>query len=137
MDQRARPVTHRHAIRLRVAPARRTRRRRRSRATTHGPASFLEDAEFGNGTSTTPAGGGLGSGETRNVSASANGLRRLDEAAIAWTELAPSKGRAVRRHVSLALLAAAPILAWDLGVGAPGDAWNVAVGLLFLAPVLG
>src|SRR3954447_19791629 len=70
------------------------------------------------------------------MSASANGLRRLDEAAIAWTELAPLKGRAVRRHVLLALLAAAPILAWDLGVGAPGDAWNVAVGLLFLAPVL-
>lgn len=68
--------------------------------------------------------------------ASANGLGRLDDAAIGWAESAPLKGRAVPRHAVLALLFAAPILAWDFGVGAPGDAWNAALGLIYLAPVL-
>jgi hypothetical protein len=63
-------------------------------------------------------------------------MRRLDDAAFAWTESSPLKGHAARRHMLLALLAAAPILAWDLSVGAPGDAWNASIGLLFLAPAL-
>jgi hypothetical protein len=46
-------------------------------------------------------------------------------------------GHAARRHILLAALAAAPTLAWDLAVGAPGDTWNIAVfGLPFLAPIL-
>lgn len=70
-------------------------------------------------------------------------LRRLDNAAAAvwaWSARTPLsrpfggrfRGRAIPRHILLTALAVAPLLASDIGSGAPEAAANCAIGLIYL-----